>query len=148
MSTLTIYTVTGKETQVLWLFKYDLNGLLREFKLEEGQLDSKQVAWLFHKDRFPYHESIIKGWKAIKNFEITIGIPDLSFDTFFDLYGHRIKKQQATKSWERLSQKDKMDAIKYIKIYDNYLARKRVAKTNPATYLNQRYWEDDHGSIH
>lgn len=148
METLTTYTVTGKNTNVVWFFKYDLNGLLREFKMAEGTLDEKQINWLFHKDRFPYQESTIKGWKAITNLHVEVGEPNLSFETFWSLYNHKVKRVVSEKAWERINQKDRMEAIKGIKPYDHYLARKGVGKAHAATYINQRYWEDNHASIH
>lgn len=144
----TTYTVTGENTNIVWQFKYRLNGLLYQFKLIEGELDQKQIQWLFVKGYFPYTEKQIKGWVSIKNFKIEVGKPDLSFDTFWEAYNHKVKKAMSENSWKRLSQKDQMQAIQHIDVYDKYLARKHVAKAAPSTYLNQRYWEDNHGSIH
>ncbi|WP_166964666.1 hypothetical protein [Yeosuana marina] len=144
----TTYTVTGSNTAIVWQFKYRLNGLLAEFKLIEGELDQKQINWLFLKGEFPYLEKQIKGWKCIKNFKIEIGAPDLSFETFWELYNHKLKKIDTERLWKKLSEKDKIDAIVYIKTYNNYLARKGVDKANPYRYLGKRYWEDNHGSIH
>lgn len=144
----TTYTVTGENTNIVWQFKYRLNGLLYQFKLIEGELDQKQIQWLFVKGFFPYTEKQIKGWKAIKNFKIEVGKPDLSFNTFWEAYNHKVKKSMSEKSWKRLSQKDQIQAIQHIDVYDKYLARKHVAKAAPSTYLNQHYWEDNHASIH
>jgi len=144
----TTYTVTGTNTNIVWQFKYRLNGLLYQFKLIEGQLDEKQTNWLFIKGKFPYTEKQIQGWKAIKNFKIEVGKPDLSFDAFWESYNHKIKKSMSETAWKRLSQKDQMSAIAYIPTYDKYLHRKHVAKAAPSSYLNQKYWEDNHGSIH
>lgn len=148
MEALTTYTVTGTNTNIVWQFKYHLNGLLAEFKLIEGELDSKQINWLFKLGKFPYMESQIKAWKAIKNFSIEIGEPDLSFELFWKMYRHPIKKIDTQKFWDKMPIKDKRAALDYIKTYDNYLQRKGVAKTNPHRYLNKRYWEDNHASIH
>lgn len=148
MDAFTTYTVTGKNSEVVWFFKYDLNGLLREFRLDEGTLDEKQIQWLFHKDRFPYLEKTIKGWNSIKNLNVEVGTPNLTFDTFFNAYNHKVKKVVSEKAWSRLSQKDRIEAIKGIKAYDNGIQRKGIAKAHPSTYLNQRYWEDNWSSIH
>ena len=144
----TTYTVTGENSNIVWQFKYRLNGLLFQFKLLEGELDEKQIKWLFVKANFPYNESQIKGWKTIKEFKIEIGKPDLSFNAFWETYNQKVKKVMSEKAWKRLSQKDQMAAIAYVKTYDKYLSRKHVAKAAPSTYINQRYWEDNHGSIH
>lgn len=144
----TTYTITGTNTNIVWEFKYRLNGLLYHFTLIEGELDAKQINWLFVKGKFPYLEQQIKGWTSIKNFNIEIGEPNLSFELFWAKYKHPIKKIDTKKFWEKMSIKDKKSALDYIKVYDNYLIRKGVAKTNPHRYLNKRYWEDNHASIH
>lgn len=149
MELFTTYTVTGDNTDIVWQFKYRLNGLLHSFELLEGELDDKQVNWLFQQGRFPYKEEIIKTWnKMVKNLNVKVGIPDLNFEAFWEAYRHKVKKVMAEKCWHRLSKKDRMLAITYIKTYDQYLARKHVSKAAPSTYLNQRYWEDNHASIH
>ena len=148
MDLLTTYTVTGTNTNIVWRFKYRLNGLLFEFKLIEGELDQKQINWLFVKGHFPYKEAQIKGWKAIKNLKVEIGKPDLSFEAFWNAYNHKLKRVLSERAWKRLSAKDQLDAIKGIKAYDGMLSRKGIAKAHPSTYLNQRYWEDNHQSIH
>ena len=147
----TTYTVRALNSDTVWTFKYDLNGDLRAFKIEEGKLSGRQIKWLFASGNFPANESIMKTeWmqKMKNNFEIIIGKPDLSFDNFWKLYNHKVKKTVSQRVWKRLSKKDKLEAVKHIKEYDKYLMRKHIAKANPSTYLNQRYWEDNHGSIH
>lgn len=144
----TTYTVTGNYHPIYWVFKYHLNGALAAFIIQEGELTEKQQEWLFKSGEFPYHETQIKTWKNSKVFNLEIGEPDLSFETFWTAYNHKIKKQLTQKAWSRLSRKDKMDALTAIKAYDGYLKRKGTAKAHGATYINQRYWEDAYGSIH
>lgn len=146
-TTYTTYTVKGKNSPVYFVFKYDLNGDLRSFENHTEKILHKQIAWLF--SNFPAYETNIREWKALyaKNVEITIGEPDLSFETFWKAYRNPVKKIMSQRAWNRLSKLDRRNAIAYIKIYDNYLFRKGVAKAAPSTYLNQKYWEDSHGSI-
>lgn len=145
----TTYTVKGRKTSIIWEFKYDLNGLLSNFKIVEGELDDQQKKWLFYYTRFPYTENKIKSWdKVYKNFEVVIGEPDLSFDTFWNLYNYKVGKLQAKKAWDKLSKSDQLKAIKQIKAYDGMLYRKKIQKANPATYLNQRRFDDEFNSIH
>nr|BFF39047.1 hypothetical protein BACY1_08520 [Tenacibaculum mesophilum] len=145
----TTYTVKGRKTSIIWEFKYDLNGLLSNFKIVEGELDDQQKKWLFYYTRFPYTENKIKSWnKVYKNFEVIIGEPDLSFDTFWNLYNYKVGKLQAKKAWDKLSKSDQLKAIKQIKAYDGMLYRKKIQKANPATYLNQRRFDDEFNSIH
>lgn len=143
-----LYTVKGKNFPVIWEFSYDTEGFLVEFKILEGQLNEKQINWLFHKNRFPYTEQGINSWSGIKNIEVIKGKPDLSFDKFYNTYNHKVKKVVAQRTWKRLSKVDRINAIAGIRPYDNHLKRNtNKPKAYPATYLNQRYWEDNYSSI-
>lgn len=149
----TTYTVIVKNINVAFEFRYNLNGDLTSFKVLRGRLEPKQAKWLFTGDRFPAFEAQMTGvWMndpAIKkNFDIEVGSLDLSFDTFYNAYQHKIKKVKAKAAWDQLNKADKLEAIKGIKAYNGYLKRKGVAKANPQAYINQRYWEDDFNSIH
>lgn len=145
----TIYTVKGKNTPIIWEFKYDLNGVLKEFKFIENELTEKQQDWLFNKAQFPYRENQIKGWqKAIKNFEVIVGKPNLDFTTFYNLYKYKVGKLEAQRPWKKLNKADQLKAIKQIKAYEGFLRRKRIEKVHPATYLNKRRFDDEFNSIH
>lgn len=145
----TTYTVKGRNFPNVWMFKYDLNGFLKEWILEEAELTEKQKQWLFNPVRFPYLESDIKThFMAIKNFDVIVGEPDISFDAFYSLYNKKVSKHTAEKAWDRLSKADKLTALKKIKEYDGYLNRKRtIDKAYPATYLNKRMFEDDFNTL-
>lgn len=151
MEQYTTYTVKSVKDGFIWQFKYDLKGAFYSFKIEEGRLSAKQMKWLFGGENFPATENHMKVmWmkKMSKNFEVTIGKPDLSFNAFWKNYKHPVKKVASEKAWNRLSKKDRIDALAGIKAYFGMLSRKHIAKAHPSTYLNQRYWEDDHNSIH
>ena len=94
----TIYTIKGRNIQILWEFHYDLEGYLIDFKILEGRLNETQIKWLFNPNRFPYREALINSWKAIKNFEITIGKPELTFEAFWNTYNYKVKKVSRPKS--------------------------------------------------
>jgi hypothetical protein len=145
------YTVKHKEQPIVWEFKYDLKGNLLSFKVEDQPLSKSQIDFLFFNNKFPFTEIIMKTiWMTSKKsvFEITINAPEINFETFYKSYKHPIKKTMASRAWEKLSKKDQMDALAHIEVYDKFLTRKYQAKAAPSTYLNQRYWEDNHGSIH
>ena len=145
---LTIYTVKGKNLPIVLEFKYDLGGFLKSFSNLSEPLSEKTQRWLFEGYRFPYRESTIKSWRGIKNIELIVGQPDLTFDTFYDMYKHKVGKLEAERAWKRLNKSDQLEAIKNIKAYDGFLHRKSIAKANPATYLNKRRFEDEFNSIH
>ena len=142
---LTTYTITGNNTKIVWEFKYRLNGLLYQFKLLEGTLDQKQIHWLFVKGKFPYKEDQVKGWVAIKNFNIEVGEPDLSFDNFWNVYANKYgKRKMAENTWNRLSKADKIKVFINIPKYKNYLKYYPSQQTMyPTTYLNQEAYKND-----
>ena len=148
MSLATIYTVKSVNHPIVWVFAYDLEGMLVRFEVLDGQLSEMQAQWLFQPRHFPWHESRLQPWYKNKKVSIEKGEPDLSFEAFYNAYGYKIKKVVAKRSWDRLNRSDRMNALNGIRSYNNHLKRHPTKqKANPSTYLNQRYWEDDYGSI-
>ncbi|PCI11890.1 MAG: hypothetical protein COB73_00875 [Flavobacteriaceae bacterium] len=147
MSTpLKTYNIIGTSFTGVMVFKYDLNGILVAFELQDAdELKPVQVKWLF--SHFPYKENEISHFRAIRNFTVTEGDFDLTFDMFWDAYKHKVKREMSVKAWSKLSGSDKMKALVNIKHYDGYLARKRnMEKAHASTYLNQKYFNDQWGS--
>lgn len=137
----TTYTVTGKKTGRI-TFVFDENGDLILFKYEGEPLNEKQRKWLY--PRIAIHESMMKMWKAINEFTVIEGEPDLSFENFWNTYNNKSKKTRAEKLYSKLSNADKFNAITGIKRYDNWLRKQRgIAKALPDTYLSQKRWLDE-----
>jgi hypothetical protein len=137
----TTYIVTGKK-QGRITFKFNLNGDLILFKYEGEPLDDKQRKWLYA--RLITNENQIKGWYAIKQFTVTKGEPDLSFDNFWNTYKQKQKRVNTEKLYKKLSDADKFNAIAGVKRYDNWLRLQRgMAKMLPDTYIRQKRWLDE-----
>ncbi|MDC9722393.1 MAG: hypothetical protein PSN34_06425 [Urechidicola sp.] len=140
------YNIIGSSFKGVMVFKYDLNGILVAFELQDVVMNQQQVAWLFSR-HFPYKEGQINNYRAYRNFTVTEGEFDLTFDMFWDAYKHKVKREMSIKAWNKLSDSDKMKALVNIKHYDGYLARKRnMEKAHASTYLNQKYFNDQWGS--
>jgi len=146
----TTYTVKSRADKYVWQFKYTLNGNLYAFKVLEGSLSVNQKIWLFQKANFPTEEAAMKLWQKNlkKNFEIEIGEPDLSFESFWNSYGHKIgKKPMAENTWKKLSKAVKIKALMAIKDYNGYLSRNPgIQKAHATTYLNQEYFNNEYKS--
>ena len=70
----------------------------------------------------------------------------LDFETsFYKLYPLKKAKQVAQRAWNKLSAKDKREAIDKLPAYIADCALNKRSFKHPATYLNQRTWEDDFG---
>ena len=67
----------------------------------------------------------------------------LSFNDFYKLYPLKKSKQQAEKSWNRLSKADRQEAIDKLPAYIADCIQEKRSFKHPSTYLNQRTWEDD-----
>lgn len=143
----TVYTVKGKTKDTVWEFKYNLNGVLEEFKiLDDLTLEQNQINWL--KKNFPYFESDIIKWKeTIKNIEVIIGTPDLSFDTFWKMYNLKVGKIDTEKLWHKLTKAEQLKAIKQIKAYSGFLRRRGTAKMHPDRFLRKKHFNDQFNSI-
>ncbi|MEO2064471.1 MAG: hypothetical protein ABGW97_15925 [Christiangramia sp.] len=143
------YTVKHKKAKILWVFKYDLNGNLRSFTVDDRPLSTSQINFLFAERNFPFKESQMKEvWLSAKKseFEIIVGKPDLSFESFWNAYGHKVgKKKMAENTWNKLSKANKIKALMGIKKYENNLRlQPGVQKAHPSTYLNQEYHNNEY----
>lgn len=65
------------------------------------------------------------------------------FLKFWKAYGYSKSKGNAYKSWKRLSEKEKKEALAALPAYFADCKRNDRSKQYPATYLNKRTWEDD-----
>lgn len=142
---LTTYTIRSKNTTNVWVFKYDLNGFLNEFKNMEGVLSEKQLAWFFIKGNFPYLESTIKDWNKLlkENFEIEKNLPVLNFEAIWNLYNYKVKKVFAEKQWDKLNDADRVKCFLHIPKYLKRIAKSKESQAHLSTYINQRYFDDD-----
>ena len=127
---LTTYRAKGKDIGLEFLFKYDLNGNLREFKIEEGQLNGEQMVWLFSSN-FPATEGVIKAnWMKLdkykKVFEVQVSPADLSFEAFWKLYDYKVDKFQADKYFKKLKEADIIKLFLSIPEYKKFCIRKKI----------------------
>ncbi len=139
----TTYTIKGRDFPIIIEFQYDLNGILKVFKIIEGAFTDKFKNWLFHPVRFPYKEATMNSWKGINNIEVIIGTPVIDFEAFYNTYNYKMGKLEAERAWKRLNKTEQYEAIKNIKAYEGYLKRKNIAKVYPATYLNKKRFQDN-----
>lgn len=80
------YTVKVANGDV-WVFKYNLKGVLVFFDVLEGDLSDAQENFLYITGKFPWRENQIITWaKTYKTIQVEIGDRDLSFDAFWSLY--------------------------------------------------------------
>lgn len=127
-------------------FSY-LNGLLVHFDASDG-VHPEQVEWL-HKNMplkyedFAAFKAKIEGNKARKAKIIEVQ-KDLSFDAFWEMFNYKKgKKDSCKRTWEGMSQSDKVLALNYIKVYKKFLAdRPHIECLYPQSYLNRAEWNN------
>ena len=148
MEQLTTYRAKGKEIGLVFLFKYDLNGNLKLFEISEGQLNDTQMKWLFSPN-FPANESIIqrvwmKEEKYTKVFVIEKSVADLSFETGWLTYNHKLAKQDAEKAFKKMTEAETIKFFLSLPPYERYLKTSGIAKCHMGTYINKRYYDNEY----
>lgn len=126
---------TGNEVDVT----YNDLGQLTAVQMS-GDRDKEQhvKAWnilpLFHHDMV----HMVQQYKTLTIREVPT---DLSFKTFYNLYGRKTDPDLAEKAWAKLSDSDRMAALAGIKNHDLYLQQHGTAKPYPVRYITKRIWE-------
>lgn len=143
MNLTTTYTVKMQNGSV-WVFKYNLNGILVYFDVLEGELSQNQQDFLYPQGNFPWKELQIKEWsKRFKTAIIEVGERDVSFEALWNLYKEKVKRVQAEKAFNKLKEQDVILCFLSIPGYNKYLQKKGISKAHLSTFINQRYFEDD-----
>lgn len=146
---LTTYRAVGKEIGLVFLFKYDLKGHLKGFEIDEGELNEKQMSWLFAEANFPATESFMKDiWMKLpkykKVFTIEVSVSDLSFAAFWELWGLKVKKEGSEHAWNKLSEANKIKCFLALPKYQAHLNRTGQAKAHLVTWINQKRYNDEY----
>ena len=147
MEQLTTYRAKGKDIDIVLLFKYDLNSNLKLFEVCDGQLRDDQLKWLF--SRFPVNENDMKTlWmvneKYTKVFMIEVSPADLSFEALWNLYGYKESQKDAEKSFNKLSEEQKIKCFIQVPKYKKKIAKTGVAQALLATWLNKERFNDEY----
>lgn len=79
-----------------------------------------------------------------KEFDFMQVPQDLSFKTFWNLYGNKVGKMAATmKTWDKMTDADKIECLLFIPRFKNKKQVDGTAMPYPSTFLNQKYWLAD-----
>jgi len=146
---LTIYKVKGKKSDAEFLFKYDLNGNLMLFEIVGAPLTDKQILWFFKENNIPSREQfMVDYWLKLpefkNNFEITKVPADVSFDALWLLYDYKVSKADAIKSYNKLTEAERIKCFIGIKPYEEHLIKTKTAKAHLSRYINGKYFENEY----
>jgi hypothetical protein len=148
MEQLTTYRAKGKTIGLVFLFKYDLNGNLKLFEIEEGDLTDKQMTWLYS-NNFPAKESlIVNNWMKhqdyIKHFEVEVSPADLTFEALWELYDYKVSKLDSIKAFNKLKQGDIIKCFIEVPYYLKSLQKNAgIGKLHLSTYISKRRFDDE-----
>jgi hypothetical protein len=138
-----VYTVKMQSGDI-WLFKYNLKGVLVFFDVLEGDLTDKQEKFLYLDGKFPWKEAHIETWKKLyKTIAIEVGELDISFKALWNLYDNKVSKFDAEKAFNKLSDADKIKCFLAIPGYKKYLAKKGTGTAHLATFIHRQYYNDE-----
>ena len=138
------YILSGKNSAVKAMFKYDLNGFITSFEVE-GIANEKQLMFLFWNKNFPfpYIKNLIEPIIELGYFDVKTVDDDLSFTRFWKEYDNKVSKKKAEVLWNKMSKAKKVKAFLDIPKYNAYLMRKGYDKAYPDTYLRNEKYEDE-----
>jgi hypothetical protein len=148
MEQLTTYRAKGKTIGLVFLFKYDLNGNLKLFEIEDGELNDDQIGWLYS-NNFPAKEALIlNNWMKLesflKHFTVEVSPADLSFEALWELYDYKVSKQDAVKEFKKLKQGDVIKCFVEVPYYLKSLQKNAgIGKLYLSTYIHKRRFDDE-----
>ncbi len=139
-----ILTSTQFEGQVV--YKYDTDGYLVYFSYEAdmSQAQREHVLRKMPLTLQGFHDLLGKS----KTASIEEVPQSLDFDTFWEAYGHKVKRKRCEPLWKKMSEAERMQCMKSIPVYIRYLGRSGYrGKKDPDGYLRDRMWETDWNKI-
>ncbi len=159
MSNLTTYTVTAPQLDGELIFKFDVDGILREWNNDVQDMNEKVIRWF--SARHPMLERWMMGGLVLKCKEelgISLNVQkkdiDLSFENFWSFYGYKIgKKYQAQRIWEGdiitankrpMNDTDRLTCFRTLARMKYHYKLKSTSLPYPEVYLRNRRWEDEY----
>lgn len=105
-----------------------------------GDLTDVQYRWFLEK--LPILESGLNELTTKSTIKIIKEVEEVTFEDFYEAFGNKEGRQKAQHVWDRMPKNDQVKAYMYIGRYNTKLKVAGTAKAYPATYLNQKRWED------
>lgn len=119
---------------------FDAEGKLVKFETEAVLSDEK---FNFFMNNMPRHMDKLDYFRTLKSVKVVEVITEISFEDFYEQFGNKVGKLKAQNAWKQLSRAEQVRAYSNIIKYKNYLKlNPGIAHLYPATYLNQKRWND------
>ncbi|TDL99602.1 MAG: hypothetical protein C4K58_06840 [Flavobacteriaceae bacterium] len=134
------YIMVGKLFEGSIVLKYHLNGIFYSIKIE-AELSIEQYRAL-RLDVLKTEESFLKTFGGVKGLSIKEVPPNLSFESFWEVYDYKVgKKVQTQNFWDKMPEGDKIKALLYIPKLKTTKKMEGTQMPYPSTYLSQRYFD-------
>lgn len=145
-----LITLFGKDIRRTVVLKYTNQHLVQMAIPENEGWDATAIMWIGSFIRHVATEPMLHEYQADTsktfNFKIQEVPLDLSFNSFWDKYGHKVGNMgRAKKLWKLLNLEDKTKAMCNITSYNYYLQMNpNIEKIYPERYLSQRRFENEY----
>jgi phage pi2 protein 07 len=142
MEELITYRVIFKETKETWIFQYRKSDKFIQnwFNSDKGT----RIKKLFSNGQFPYNIEMMEAWTQFKELvTIELVLDDYSFESFWNKYDLKQKKEFAEKAFNKLSLVDKIKCFAKLPSYDAYVKAKGINKQLMVTWINQKRYNDE-----
>jgi len=101
--------------------------------------NSTSKAYAQHMETETENETITKNRTKTKT---KTEILDAKFEDWWLWYDYKISKDKAKKSWNKLTDEERQNAMNYVELYKQAVPDKQFRK-NPETFLNNKSWNDE-----
>ena len=136
------YVLTSHNFEGELELEFDSNGILKVFK-NNAELNEAQLNHLTN--NFPCTVQSAKDLIAKSTSLVAQHIPaDVTFEQFWNMYNHKAYSNKiiSEKVFEKMSLKERLQDVEYIRKYENLLKLQQgVAKKYAETYLRSRVWD-------
>ena len=138
---LATYKVLFKETKDEWIFQYrKTDGIIYSFT----NLKGTRILNLFKNQQFPENIDLIEQWTKLKGIvTIELVLEDYKFETFWNKYNLKQKREFAEKAYEKLDFVDKIKCFNKLASYDAFLLKTKQNKALLVTWINQKRYNDE-----
>jgi hypothetical protein len=138
---LATYKVLFKETKDEWVFQYrKTDNIIYGFT----NLKGSRILNLFEQGQFPRTIEQIEKWTKLKGIlTIELVLEDYNFETFWNKYNLKQKREFAEKAYEKLDFIDKVKCFAVLPSYDAFLLKTKQNKALLVTWINQKRYNDE-----
>jgi hypothetical protein len=135
------YKVIFKETADEWLFQYrKSDGIIYNFI----NLKGSRILSLLAKNQFPENTKMMEEWtKYKKKIDIKLVLDDYKFETFWNKYDLKQKKELCEKAYDKLTLVEKIACFDKLPSYDAFLLKTKQNKALLVTWINQKRYNDE-----